>query len=140
MTNDYHNRPNQAEAGTLGADENRLHTQWRDRRAVAKATAAAELVSVRKSVIWRATHASRSAAIATGAARYTGSNCKRDPSHGGERYVSGGGCVACAREHADHIRRERGAPIQGSRPAARHPMRSGRRQMARQRRAEEGRR
>lgn len=110
--------------------------KWRDSRTSAKATAAAKLTTTTRQILWVAAHKSRKAAIELGNPRYTGRPC-RHPGHGGERYVSGGGCVECARLHVERRRRLRGAPVKGPRPAARHSLRSNRRQDARRRRAEE---
>jgi hypothetical protein len=110
--------------------------RWTDTRASAKAVAAAALETIKRRALWRAAHLSRAAAIELGNPRYTGRPC-RFPGHGGLRFVSGGGCVECARKHAERKRRLRGTPVKGPRPQARHGLRSNLRQDARRRRAEE---
>lgn len=121
----------------LHHSESDLTGHWRDTRTGAKAKAAAELTLVKRRALWHAAHRSCRAAIETGNPRYVGTICKRNPAHGGERYVSGGGCVECARIGRDRHRRLRGAPVIGPRPKARHSLRSSKRQAARRRRAEE---
>jgi hypothetical protein len=110
---------------------------WRDTRADAKVEAAAKLASVKRQALWRAAQTSAAAARARGAPRYIGHICGRDPAHGGERFTSDGGCVACCREAATRRRRERGCAVRGPYLRGRHPLRSGKRQAARSRRAEE---
>jgi hypothetical protein len=112
------------------------YERWKDSRANARALAAAKVTNFRRSALWGAAHRSREEAIAAGHPRYTGRLC-RIPGHGGERYVSGGGCVRCARQHAERKRRRQGERVRGERPAARHTLRSTRRAEARQRRSEE---
>jgi hypothetical protein len=109
---------------------------WKDTRTEAKAKAAAELASTKRRALWRAAHLSAAAARATAGARYIGRACKH-PGHGAERYVSGGGCVECARLRAERRRRERGAKVRRPLPQARHQLRSNRRADARRRRAVE---
>lgn len=111
--------------------------RWRDTRAAAKVAKAAELEAIKRRTLWAAAHRSMTEAIATGSPRYRGRTCARNPAHGAERYVSGGGCCACARESAERKRRERGLPVRGSRPGSRHQLRSIRRLEARRQRAEE---
>ena len=67
--------------------------------------------------------------------RYTGRICRLNSQHGGERFVSGGGCVRCAAEAAERRRRLRGTEVRGPLPQARHPMKSPRRAAARAERA-----
>jgi hypothetical protein len=110
--------------------------RWTDSRAAHKAKAAAELATIKRQALWAAAHKSMTVAIETGTPRYRGRICARNPAHGGERYVSGGGCCECARLGAERKRRERGAPVKGPRPQSRHPLRSARRAAARSRRAE----
>lgn len=123
----------------LGAAEAPLREKWSIKADTLKrredANAAFNLTKRR--ALWHAAHRSRRAAIETGSPRYIGTICKRNPAHGGERYVSGGGCVECARIGRDRYRRLHGAPVIGPRPKARHSLRSGRRQAARRRRSEE---
>lgn len=122
---------------TLHHSESDLTGHWQDSRAEAKAAAAAKLTLVKRRALWHAAHRSCRAAIETGSPRYVGSICKRNRAHGGERYVSGGGCVECARIERDRHRRLHGAPVIGPRPKARHSLHSSKRQAARRRRAEE---
>jgi hypothetical protein len=121
----------------LGADDSGRMRLWRDTRVEAREKVNAELEMIRRKTIKEAAHKSRKAAVELGNPRYTGKICTRNSAHGGERYVSGGGCVECARLGAERKRRERGAPVVGLRPRARHTMRSSKRQAARSRRADE---
>lgn len=126
-----------AEGDPIGAVAAELAKPWVDRRASAKASAAAQVETIKRQALWRAAHLSAAAARASGSPRYVGHICGRNPSHGGERYTSGGGCVACRREAAERRRRRRGAEIRGPLPQARHSLRSSRRAAARRRRSEE---
>jgi len=108
---------------------------WTNTRIEAREKVNAELEMIRRKTIKEAAHKSRKAAIELGNPRYTGRPC-RVLGHGGERYVSGGGCVECARLLGERKRRERGAPVVGLRPRARHTLVSVVRQQARSRRAD----
>ena len=82
---------------------------------------------------WSKAHKSRSEALAAGEPRYWGRPCKHG--HPGLRFSNHGGCCQCSTEGAERRRREAGKRLRGPRPQARHPLRSKRREAARQRRA-----
>lgn len=116
-----------------GITENQLTERWADRpdRAAERAEAARKLEALRNMAVAKTIHRARVHAIESGAPRYVGSPCRRDPAHGTLRYTSGGGCVACATAYAERGRRRKGQPIVGPRPTARHSLRSERRSAAR---------
>lgn len=104
---------------------------WKDTRAKHKRRGAAELETIKRQALYRAANLSATASRASASPRYTGRICARNPAHGGERYLSGGGCVACARELAERKRRARGVPRKGPAPQSRHPLKSAKRHAAR---------